>query len=455
MVHHNRRGAEEGQALVVVLIAVTLLSLIGTAITALWIRSVTLSQRQADEATALYAAEAGLAEGLARIFSGDASFLRGQGELTGEVGGGAYRVRVVPSAGESGSALAIVATGWPVARPEGARRTVRLVVDSPFFRPIVTAQDLTLLRQVCVPLIGCFDWPFSATFAPSALYGGKLTAGDHITGVQRGSARMPTLSYARVAAKVPVTGDPVPLSSKSGRCFIGTSGWFKLSDNCSSLTVAAPWAGVIGDVRLAHMTLNSGSVLVTAGDLIVTAIDFVQAQATRGGGVVVAGGRISLTTLDLARWGTSGPISLLALDTNTPDCSKAIPGCTYDPKNPDRPSDSSNSISISAFSLGSGTTSTQLVAFAAPFRVPPVSESRPEILIDIGSLLKAGETVFRGSLVSAGDVTVYDSSLISLASWTFQADPQLLGPVFQLASTLPNHGVVTQISWSEESGSAP
>lgn len=453
MGRHTQRGAQEGQALLVVFIAMTLLSLIGSAMVALWFRGVTLAQRQADETTALYAAEAGLSEALARIFSGDSSFLGGHGELTGEVGEGAYRVQVTPASGNSESALSIVSTGWPAARPEAARRTVRLVVDSPLFRPVVATKDLTLLRQICIPLLGCWDWPFSASFTPNALYGGKLTAGDDTTGVQHGTLPMPALSYAAVGAKVPVSGEPIPLSSK--HCFIGTPGWFKFSNRCSSLTVAAPWVGIIGDVHLEQLTVNSGSVLVATGDLVVTDIDFVQALAARGGGVVVAGGRIDLTTLDVARWGTSGPISLLALDTNIPECSDAIPGCMYDPKHPDNPADKSNSIFIKSFSLGSVNTSTQLVAFAAPFRVPPPGESRPQISINIGSLLELGQTVFRGSLVSGGDVSVYDSSMLPLTSWTFQADSQLLGPLFRLASTLPGTGVITQLSWSEESGSTP
>ena len=449
----QRHAGQEGQALLVVLIAVTLLSLIGAAMTALWGRSVILTQRKADETKALYAAEAGLTEGLARIFSGDPAFLGGYGELTGQAGGGAYHVQVSPAGAGSDAALAIVSTGWPAGRPDAARRTVRLVVDSPFFRPVVAGRDLKLLRRICVFDV-CFEWPFSATFNPGALYGGALTAGDDTVGVRPGIVRFPVLSYAAVAGRIPVSGDPVTVSSK--QCYLGTSGWFMLSNQCSSVTVAAPWVGIIGDVDLDHLSVNSGSVLVTAGDLVVTDFAPIQAQAIGGGGgVVVAGGKIEIETIDFARWGESAPISLLALDTNTVDCAGAIPGCTYDPKSSDRATDLSNSISISEFSLASIKTSTQLVAYAAPFRVPPGGSSRPSISVNVGSLVKWGETTFRGALVSAGDVTVADYSGLSLTSWKFEAKPQLLGPLFRLAASNPGTGILTQISWSEESRITP
>lgn len=452
MRNRKRRRAQEGQALLVVLVAVALLSLIGTAMTALWVRGVTLAQRRADDTTALYAAEAGLAEGLARIFSGNQAFLQGQGQLTGRVGAGAYQVSAM-SVGQNSHVIAVVSTGWPVARPS-IRRTVRLVVDSPFFRPVVAREDLSLQRTFCIPALGCWSWPFSATFQPSAAYGGKLTAGQDTTGVERGTLGMPALSYAAVAAKVPTVRDPIQLSSEN--CYIGMSGWYKLGKKgCASLTVAAPWVGVIGNLDLDRVTVHSGSVLVTTGDLVVTNIAFAQAQAVSGGGVVVTGGRIDITTFDVVQWGGGGAITLLALDTNTPDCLSTIPGCTYDPSHPDWGKDPSNSISIGAFSLISGSRSAQLVAFAAPYRVPPANEPKPAISINVGSLAQIGETTFRGTLVSGGDVIVQDLSGISLTSWAFKADPTLLGPLFQLASTVPQSGVLTQISWSEEGGGAP
>lgn len=450
-----RHRAQEGQALLVVLIVVTLLSLIGAAMAALWAHSVILAQRRADETKALYAAEAGLAEGVARIFSGDSDFLGGHGELSGQVDGSAYHVEVRPAGKGSDTALEIVSTGWPAERPNAVRRTVRLVVDSPFFRPVVAGRDLKLLRRIC--LISdevCWEWPFSATFSPSAMYGGGLTAGRYTTGAQRGVMRFPTLSYAALAARVPVSGDPVLVSS--GKCEIRMSGWFVISERCSSLTVDAPWVGIMGNVDVRELRVTSRSVLVTTGDVDVSTFFPAQAHAVGGGGVVIAGGKIDIATLDLAAWGNREPIALLALDTNTPDCTSAVPGCTYNPQHADEATDRSNSISISQFSLlASVNTSTHLVAYAAPFRVPPPNGSRPSISVNVGSLVEVGETTFRGALVSDGDVTVADYSGLPLTSFKFEADPPLLGPIFRLAASDPGAGLLTQVSWSEESRHAP
>lgn len=446
----KRRGDQEGQALLVVLIAVSLLGALASAMTALWLRGVTLAQRRADATTALYAAEAGVAEGLSRIFSGDRAFLQGQGQLTGQVGAGAYQVATLPARQHSETAMMIVSTGWSVERPRVARRTIRMVVDSAFFRPVVAREDLIL--EKCVSLLGVelVCWPRSATFSPSAIYGDDLRAGQKTASVERSTRlRMPVISYGAVAAKIPLQGDRVTLSL-SGDCFIGTSGWFRLGERCESVTVAAPWAGIEGSPHVQRVTVKSGSVLVVTGDLTAK-LALVPGEPAGGGGVVVAGGKIDVTDMDLVNWGRGDSITLLALDTNTPDCSNTIPGCTYDPSNPDQTRDLSNSIFIRQFSgLDVGGT-VEVIAFAAPFRVP-TANGPPVISLNLSSLLaELREITFRGSFVSGGDVRLEASSLLPLASWRFEVDRQLLSPLLRLAFAVPQNGIMTQISWSEES----
>ena len=439
-------SSQGGQALLLALVAVAVFGFLATVFTALWVQSVTVAQRRAQATTALYAAEVGLAAGLERIFQGDARFISGSVPISGQAGGGAYQVIVSRERAGSSSAIALVSTGWPTTRPQ-VRRTVRLLVDSPFFRPVVAGKDLRLVWD-CGLL--CGEVPRSAVFNPDALYGGSLVAGSRTTGVTQGTVSWPDLSYAAFASRVPNPAQPVSLGG--GLCQIAVSGWYRVN-KCSSLEVHAPWAGIDGDLRLERLTVNQGSVLVVAGDVDLTNAEWLNAEGAQGAGVIVAGGTIHIQTLDLIRWGASDAVTLLALDTNTPDCLPPLPGCTYDPKNPGKAADRSNRITLDTFSLASGSNVTSVVAYAAPFRIPPGPESEPAIEIDVTNLLISfGETVFRGALVSASDVTVRDETTISMAEWSFVADPSLVGPLFRLAAGVPGSGVLTQISWSEEGG---
>ncbi|MFS8639467.1 MAG: hypothetical protein LOD90_01395, partial [Symbiobacteriaceae bacterium] len=78
----KRGEGQDGQALVVVLIAVSLLGLVGTVLTALWARGVILAQRRAEGAAALYAAEAGIARGIQElVIAGGGSPLTWEGTV--------------------------------------------------------------------------------------------------------------------------------------------------------------------------------------------------------------------------------------------------------------------------------------------------------------------------------------------------------------------------------------
>ncbi|QIA26666.1 hypothetical protein DYI95_003210 [Thermaerobacter sp. PB12/4term] len=440
------RWGDPGQALLIALVALALVGVLAAVLSTLWARASTLAVRRAEAQTAFYAAEAGLAEGLQRVLAGDAAFLAGEAAM-GQTGNGTYRVRLIAAGSTGGTGYTIESTGWAQARP-ASRRTVRMTVDSAFFRPVVAGDDLILDRDclLCDPRL-------PIAFSPEALYADTLQGGDKAWGARQGSVPWPRLTYGALAAQVPNPTQVTRLTSRT--CQLATSGWYEVQKHaCQRLDVTAPWAGVTGDLDADHITVKPGAMLVVAGAVEVNTLAWVNAGAVTGGGIVVAGKEIAVDTVDLAQWGLQEAAILLALDTNTPDCPSSVPGCTYDPKRPDAARDPSNDITLRAFSLVNLSSARTLVAYAAPLRVPGPS-GQPKLTVDLSSLVSFGLVTFRGTLVSGGDVELRDQGLVALSRWEVTADPAAARPLFELAGTLPGVGVLAQLEWAEQRGGGP
>lgn len=446
---------QQGQALVVAAVALVIFSLLASVGMTLWVRQAALASRQAHRQTAHYAAEAGITAGLTRLTEGDESFLSGA-PVTGQVGRGGYQVRLASAASGAPSTYVLESTGWALARPH-ERRTVRVALESAFFHPAVSARDLAVNN--------CFEFIFTwycaeVSFSPDAVYTRNLEAPgrQQVLGVRQASVPLPRLTYGAVASRVPNPENPIPL--KTADCVMGTSGWYELRSRSacrSSIHVAAPWVGITGDVDVDTLNVDRGAVLVVAGRLEVDRLQFANAAAGTGQGAVVAGKDIEVETVDLVNWGSEGVAALYALDTNTPDCTGNLPGCTYNRKRPNDANDPSNDVSITEFSLVvRGPTSRMMSLFAAPFRVPPGNGAVPRIHLHLGGGLgTVGETSIAGALVSAGDIELSaDTGILDFfkSPWRVRTDPRSLRPFLELAGSVPGSGALVQLGWTEEAG---
>lgn len=441
---------QEGQALVVAAIALVVLSLIASVNMVLWARQTAFATQRAHRQTALYAAEAGIAEGLDQLLKGNQAFLSGQ-PVTGQLGRGAYQVTLASREVGGQTTYVLESTGWSLGRP-GERRTVRLAVGSAFFHPTVASRDLKVDN--------CFDFIITfycapVTFSPEAVYGRELNVSrrQQLTGVRQGAVPLPRLSYAAVASRVPNPANPIKMSG--AECQMSVSGWYDIGSKpkCRSIHVTAPWVGITGDVDVSTLNVSQGSVLVVAGSVNVDQLRFVNGGSGTGDGIVVAGKGIELTSVDLVNWNSNSAMALYALDTNTPDCAPVLPGCTYDQRKPDAANDPSNDVHITEFSLVvRGPTSRTMSVFAAPYRVPPRDNPTPDIRLAIGGVVgTVGETSIEGSLVSAGDIELEGLGLLK-APWEITTDPRSLRPLFHLGGNVPGSGVLVLLGWTEEAG---
>lgn len=434
----RRWEGQDGQALVVVLITVSLLGLIGTVLTALWARGVILAQRRAEGAAALYAAEAGIARGFQElVIAGGGSPLTWEGT----VGTAPFDATFVGRATASGDGTyELTSTGMK----GKTRRTVRVRVATPFLHPLYARANLR---------INVASEPKSQVrFSPAAAYGSndpKITPphSDIEPEPIHQSWQVPDIPFGPFAAAAgPMPSQRVPLSESGGTV---TAGWYEADGNCGELPkateraitvppgVAAGIAGdlncgdgkiviqngatlvVTGYLHIDRVQLEDGARLVVGGKVQVKSVEVLGNQPGNGGALVVAGGSVDVDGIGgVAHAPATHPLIILAL--NRGDC--AEPACG---------SDDSNNITIKDVAVR------DLVVYAEP--LPGQS---PAVHLGFDVKEQGGSMHVRGTAVSAGDLELK----VHKGTLWFQADPTLLG---RFMSLVPEAGVWTQLEWDE------
>lgn len=438
MTRSRYREDQEGQALLSVLIAVTLLSLVGAAMTALWLRGVILAQRRAEGVAALYAAEAGIARGMEELVAGRAA---GPATWQGSVGTPPFDASFTGRFGPRGDGTyELVSTGVK----GRSRRTVRVVVATPFFFPLYAA-DILKIRAVPSP-------HEFVHFSSAPAYGSKVEVDDNVSPQPVKLAldlpRIPFAAFAEAAGQMLDLGTSLP-----GLSDTLTKGWYEGGRGCDdwprgedrTVTVAAgAVAGIAGDVhcgsgtlvikagatlvitdnlKVGGLVLEDGARLITGGNFDVGTVELRVTPAGTGGALVAVGGSVVVSGIDEVVDATGlHPLIILALDRR--GCT--APACGQD--------DNSNDITIN------NATATEFVVYAGPLPHKP-----PQVFVEYGAKAKNGIMEVRGTVVSAGDLELR----VHQGSLEFQADPAVVG---RLMALTPGAGIWTQLHWVESGG---
>ncbi|HEY8415811.1 MAG TPA: hypothetical protein VIK99_08570 [Thermaerobacter sp.] len=434
----QRNAAQEGQALLVVLVAVTLLSLIGAAMTALWVRSVTVAQRRADATAALYAAEAGIARGIeALTASGGTSVSLGP-EAVGE---GRFRATYMVSARPLGDgSFEITSTGTK----GKVTRSVRVRLTMPFAYPVYAGRSLEINAE---------SWWLGKTvlrFSPAPASGNMATVQGDVQPqpVQR-RLRLPGVPFAPFAA----AAGPVPTTlasfPESGGAL--TNAWYQPGKCRGSATIKVPAgvrAGIAGDLtcrvdvqdgatlvvtgnlKADEVRVRNGGQLIVGGEVDVDDLGLLGDLPARGGGLIVAGGPVYITKMSLLSDSVGeNALAILALDRS--GCTAAACGA-----------DESNDIRIDDLGLLSLTGARmKVIAYAGP-----LPGQTPRITLNFGNLFALGSTdLVKGSVVSAGDLTMTASTSVGWNTVRVEADP---AAVATFTSRVPGAALWTQLSWA-------
>lgn len=450
MENPHRRGAQEGQALLLVLIALTLLSLIGAAMTALWARSFILVQRRADSTAALYAAEAGIAKAIQELaVAGGGGLLRREGTVGETPFQAAYVVEARP--GGDGT-YELVSTG----RKGRTSRTVRVRISSPFLFPLYAGRSLHIVADD--PLLG----ETRVVLSPAPGYGESATVhGDVTPKPEPRSLALPTIPFAPFAAAAgTLPSQLVPLPKQDGTL---TNAWYAAGD-CewwrwlTTRTVTVPSgvvAGISGDMTCGNdsrLVVKSGATLVITGNLQTDRvevednakliigghvdIDSVQLWGNLpagGGGLIVAGGSVTMDRAALVAGSSRAEHTLAILALDRRGCAAAA--CGQD--------DASNNIYIEDVAVVDLNTPLNLLVYAAPLP----GKAAPQVSLNFVRLVDVGLVTVNGSTVSAGDLSLEaKTTLAGATTWQFQADPEVLA---RLVSAAPQAGIWTQLRWDE------
>ena len=409
-------AGEAGQSLMVVVMLLGLLAVLSGAAVALTAQGLGAAANRANRARAFDVAEAGLSQGI-EAFTGSGSF-----PLQGTFGGGGYTVQANT-------------TGLPAGQTElesqgtylGQTSTVSMVLQSPFFEGINSAQNVSLSVS-----------GFLASMNAFGTYGSGLTTKGNVTSsFQQVAATMPSVTYSQFANEV----GTLPARLPALQATLG-DGWYTEASGrggqqeCPSQGVTVPSgvvAGVIGDLTC-PTTIDAGGILVVSGDVQEQTLSFWGSALPNGGGggLLVAGGEVTLTTADLVQGGSS-TLAVFALDAS--NCS--APGCVAHGGK-----DDGNDITIENFAGLSGGLTMNLVLYAAP-----LAGATPTVSVNLSSFITFANTILQGALVSAGNVSVSDQNFIG-GNLQVLADPQLVATFLpQVAGT----GVVTAVSWQQGS----
>lgn len=430
------RAGQEGQALLVVLVAISLLSLIGTAMTALWARSVVLAQRQADETAALYAAEAGIVRGIQELTaSGGASLSLGPEPVGQGPFSATYMVSTRPL-GDGSYEVTSTGTKGKVSR------SVRVLVATPFFYPSYAGGLLDIDAEA---------WWFGNTtieFSPAPAYGSAVSVRGRVLPekpVYR-PLNLPSIPFASFAgAAGPVPSSPPSLPKSGGSL---TNGWYR-SKECDSVVKVPSGvkAGILGDLtcrvevhdgailvvtgnlRANRVEVRNGGQLVVGGDVDVGTLDLLGNLPARGGGLMVAGGSVKIGTASLLS-DSVGENALVILALDRSNCTAAACGA-----------DDSNDIQITDLGLVNVKGSRMnLVAYAGP-----LPGRTPQVTLNFGNLFALGSTdLIKGSVVSAGNLKLTTSTTFGSSKVRIEADP---AAVARFTSQVPGAGLWTQLSW--------
>ncbi|MCL6522259.1 MAG: hypothetical protein K6U79_07815 [Firmicutes bacterium] len=449
-----------------VLVVVALLGLTGSALVALWMRSVLLAQRHADEVAALYAAEAGIAEGAKQLAAGDGQPFSG---YRGVVGSPPWTASFTVSAGPDGQGGFLLTSQG---EKGSAVRTVRVRLATPFLFPFYAGRTLNLSAESWIGRgTVYFDAVPAYGTAPGAGYnirGNFFMAGTSqpVRPVQVSMAlpAVPFSAFASLAGSPPPA--PAPLSPVKGAPWTLAAGWYQAPEECDGADLVVPdgaTVGILGSLSCdrAQLQVGKDATLVVTGDLVLTrtkptstslllenggrivvggnvSVASVQALsvsplATGGGGLLVAGGAVDIQNISLANVSTgTSTLAILALDRR---------GCSARACGPD----SSNDITIDSASLVSASrgATLDLVAYSAPL---PGASNPPKVELALNSFVSVGTTQMTAAVVSAGDVRFSVGSLIDLSTMEISPNPRGL---MTFSSLAPGAGLWTQLSWDE------
>lgn len=258
----SRRGAQGGQALLLILAVMLLTALLVAVFTTLWVRGTVRARQYGDATAARYAAEAGISRVLAGMAAGE---IDPPATLSGAVdpaaGPATYQVTIEP---DGPGRWVVTSTGM-----QGkARHATQVTVVAPLTMPVYAGGDLNLH---VVPKDG------SLQFSMPPGYGAQFSmqgAGTASPGPVRTSISLPDLSFATFAA---LAGTPpaqrLSLAASGGTLLDGA--WYD-GGHCAadkkphsgSLTVPpGATAGVLGDLVCSTITLEPGATLVVTGAL--------------------------------------------------------------------------------------------------------------------------------------------------------------------------------------------
>lgn len=450
----KRRGGEEGQALLVVLIVVSLLGALGAAMTSLWLRGVTLAQRRADATAALYAAEAGIARGIQELTaSGGRTFSLGPEAVGARPFAATYMVSAVRSASGDG-AYDLISTG----KKGKVARTVRVRLSTPFFYPLYADHSLT---------IDAGSWWLGKTairFSPPAAYGSDRT----VTGnVSPDPIRQPMTppdipfgTFAEAAGPVPAVRPDLPSSGPISNGWYNARGCDRRRQikvpagvvagiagnmNCGVVVESGATLVITGNLEThdANVEVYDGGLLVVGGNVDVSSLGLSRNLPVQEGGLVVAGGSVHVRKLAVLGGSTGeNALSVLALDRS---------GCTAAACGPDK----SNNIRIDDiagrldFGLVNPGSHLELLAYAGPLpgQTPQVSLNFYDVVAcNIFPLGSTDLVKVNGTAVSAGNLSLRAGTTLCENTIQMVADPTVMA---RFASVIPGTALWTQLSWEE------
>lgn len=457
--------AEDGQALLLALVAFAILAVAGAAWTALWFRATVQEARASAARQALYAAESAIYRAESQLPALVGSEATGcttsqsegfpsQGVQVGRATASWQATFCSGSQGTNLPTVTITGVGRVPLANQFVQRNVQVTLSlAPVFgHSLYAVQTLTLNGPglvkgfVCLPAWLGGSW----MYVSGAAYGGP--GRPTITGCVQGAPntpvaeQLPNVPFEQFARKAfdqgrewPA-GVPAPAQLDPGR-------WYRAGDlpNSGTIEVSGPgFVGVLGDLpNGVSLKIDSDAVLVVTGNVSVNQLIFTQLgpvgpSGGTGSGLLVAGGKVSVSSLT---WASLFPMqnyeaNVLAL-TVPQNCQEVW--CVRD---------EGNDVTVSSFSglaAGSSVTKPQMRLFLYAARAD--GGAQPSVNVDISGLVSVfnGLTINAG-VVSAGDATVTFQPDVSFAS-SLTVAPDVNGMLRFLP--LLGQGVWTQVSWKE------